>query len=109
MHMELSGFELEIIKAIGKHQPAILDVIGELKVEKREFTGPGLYVDFMRVKGTVNHHVQILDLFGEIKLPSGLVLSAHIGMSGGKPEFLEVCTLPLTNWDGNYEGFVIKN
>jgi hypothetical protein len=53
--------------------------------------------------------VQILDLFGEIKLPSGLVLSAHIGMSGGKPVFLEVFTLPLTNWDGSYEGFVIKN
>ncbi len=106
--MKLSEFEIAIVKAIGKHQPAILDVIDELKVKKREFNGPGLYVDFEPIEGVVNHHVQLLDLFGEISLPNGLILSAHIEMSDGKPEFLEVHTLPLTDWDGNHDGFVIK-
>lgn len=107
--MDMNEFEIEIIKAIGKHQPAILDVIGELEVTKREFTGPGLYVDFKPIKGVVDHHVQILDLFGEIQLPNGLLLTAHIEMQSGKPIILEVVTLPLTDWDGNYDGFVINN
>ncbi|AMX03013.1 hypothetical protein [Microbulbifer thermotolerans] len=107
--MELDEFEKSIVSAIGKHQPLILDVIDELKVKSREYTGPGLFVNFMPIKGKVDCGIQVLDLLGQIELQSGLVLSAHIEMSEGKPDFLEVYTLPLTEWDGTYSGFAICN
>ena len=59
--MNMNEFEIEIVKAIGKHQPVILDVIDELEVSKRELTGPGLFVDFKPIEGTLDHHVQLLD------------------------------------------------
>ncbi len=107
--MKLNEFELSIISAIGKHQPAILDILYELRVSSREHTGPGLYVDFEEISSKVNHPVQILDLFGHIELPNGLILCAHIEMCDGKPQFLEVATMPLTDWDGSYDGFIIYN
>jgi len=61
----------------------------ELVVSHRKLTGSGL--------------------FGEIGFPNGLILSAHIEMQNGKPKFLELYTLLLTDWDGNYSGFIIKN
>ncbi len=90
-------------------QDIILASVNDLRVTSREYTGPGLYVDFESLKTRLECQFNILDLYGEINLPNGLLLSAHIEIKDGRADFLEIGTFPLSDWDGNSDGFSIKN
>jgi hypothetical protein len=105
----MNEFEISILKAVGKHYPNLLVAIDQLRVKKREFTGAGSYTDFFPIEEPVISHVQILDLHGAINLPNGTMLSAHIEMNSGVPEFLEICCLTEGGWNGDYSGFSIEN
>jgi len=109
MYEAMNSFELEIIKAIGKHNPPILSVLGELQVSSRELTGAGCYINFTKIEKPIETNTQILDLFGTIDLPDATQLSAHIEMECGIPVTLEICCLSQKGWNGEYEGFKIEN
>ncbi len=105
----MNSFELEIIKAIGKHNPPLLAVLDQLQLSKREFTGAGCFVDFNPLEEPIETNTQILDLFGTIHLPDSTQLSAHIEMERGIPKTLEICCLSPKGWNGISEGFKIEN
>jgi len=105
----MNEFEISILKAIGKHYPNLLMTIDQLEVKKRELTGKGSYTDFFPIQAPVISHVQILDLHGVIKIPNGIMLSAHLEMNSGIPDFLEICCLTEDGWKGDYSGFSIEN
>ena len=106
--MELSIFEKDIVKAIGKHYPVILTVVDLLKVKGRENTGSGMYIDLEPISAPLQSHTQILDLHGTIEV-SGVELGAHIEMDNGIPDFLEICCFSKNGWNGKSDNYVIKN
>lgn len=105
----MNEFEISILKAISKHYPNLLAAIDQLRVKKRELTGAGSYTDFFPIPAPIISHVQILDLHGIINLPNGTMLTAHVEMDSGVPEFLEICCLTNDGWSGDYLGFSIEN
>ncbi len=105
----MNTFEYEIVKAIGKHNPSILTVIDQLRVLKREYTGAGCYIDFEKINKPIKSHSKLFDLFGVIKLPCSIELSAHIILEAGIPLTLEICCLSQGGWEGNHEGYQINN
>lgn len=106
--MKLNCFEKDILKAIGKHYPVILEVLDLLEVKSRENTGSGMYINFKPLEKRLESHVQILDLHGTIKLPEK-ELGAHIEMQNGMPEFLEICCFSSGGWDGDSRCYSIDN
>ena len=106
--MNLTEFERDIIQAIGKHYPVILEVMGSLVVKSRESTGSGMYVNFEPIDRPLDSHTQILDLHGIVSVPNA-ELGAHIEMVRGIPCFLEICCFNFGGWDGDVSGYSIKN
>ena len=106
--MKLTKFEQDIVKAIGKHYPVVLDVRHELEVRSRENTGSGLYINFAPIEKPLESCTQILDLHGSILVPRA-ELGAHIEMQQGIPMFLEICCFSRGGWDGNSEEYEINN
>lgn len=106
--MKLTTFELDIVKAIGKHYPVVLGAVDLLEVRTRENTGAGMYIDFEPLENKLESHTQILDLHGTITVPNA-ELSAHIEMKDGIPLFLEICCLNWGGWDGSHNSYVINN
>jgi hypothetical protein len=106
--MELSDFEKEIVRAIGKHYPLIFSVLDNLKVTSREYTCAGAYIDFEPIDIPLVSHTQLLDLHGSIYM-SGVELSAHIEMQEGVPQFLEIYCHSQKGWDGEVTAYEIIN
>lgn len=106
--MKLTTFEHDIVKAIGRHYPVILEVLESLEVKSRENTGSGIYIDFEPIGQPLKSHTQILDLHGTIIVPRA-ELGAHIEMDDGVPQFLEICCFNFGGWNGDTTGYTIEN
>ncbi len=103
---KVNEFEQSILFEIAKEHDQLKSVINTLVVTKRELTGAGSYTDFAPIDTPVKGDLQILDLSKIINIP-GIEhgLGAHIQMSKGVPEFLEIYTYGESNWDGSYDNF----
>ena len=105
----LNEFELAILHNIAKDEPALLPIITVLNVLSREFTGVGSFTNFS-CETTVPE-------LGNNKIGSPTIvmpnirsgLGAVLFCESGKPSFLEVYTYGSDEWDGNYEGFSIRD
>lgn len=106
--MKLNPFERDIIKAIGKHYPAIIEVLDLIEVRSRDYTGSGMYIDFEPLCQPLKSHTQLLDLHGTINVSSA-ELGAHIEMQNGIPEFLEICCYSEGGWNGDSDEYSIHN
>ena len=104
---KLNAFEKFILERIADQLPTLLQVIPELVVSSREFTGVGMFTNF------ASHHAEVSNAYD-----CPLALDCHISMPGVQNglgallffnvhgiAFLEIFSYGNDAWAGNWEGY----
>jgi len=107
--LEPNEFELALLERLAVAHPPLREHLGHLHVLSREFTGVGCFTKFRLEGSRPEASEQQLGLNGLIVMPNvpngmGAVLFCR----GGQPEILETFTYGADHWDGEYDGFSIR-
>jgi hypothetical protein len=103
---DVNEFELAILSTLAEEKPSLRQLMPELRVLSREFTGVGSYTTFMcsaSAPDLGDEHISIGKLILMPSVPNGM--GATLFCEAGKPHILETYTHGAELWDGVYTGF----
>jgi hypothetical protein len=104
-----NAFELAILKYIALDEPALLPFIPKLIVKSRKLTGYGSFTEYTCKDSDPelgNRAIGHPDIIMP-NVPNGL--GAVLFCTNGKPDTLETYTYGDEKWDGDFDGFSIRD
>jgi hypothetical protein len=107
--LEPNEFEVTILQQMSRKVPALAQMIGELRVLSRKFTGVGCFTEFQRNESDKKDSEEHITLDAVIRMPgvpSGM--GAALFLTAGRPRCLETFTFGGEHWDGVVDGFSIE-
>jgi hypothetical protein len=105
----LNEFERALLTSIARHDAAILAILPDLLVGKREFTGLGGFTYFEQNQILSDLADRVLTLKGSISMPGvPMGRGAVLFLKAGQPAMLETFTYGDEQWNGVWDGFSIQ-
>jgi hypothetical protein len=113
MHTEvnmLNQLELKVLEHIAQSNHCLNNLIGNLRVSERKFTGCGSYTDFETASAAINIPNDDFTLDALISMPdikNGM--GATLFVKDNYISFLEIYVFGGEPWDGTFENFSLVN
>jgi hypothetical protein len=105
----LNELEESILNFMAKDFPPLKEMINQLSVLSREFTGVGSYTNFQCLDSSSELDRERIGLQTTVSIPNvSNGLGGVMFCEEGKPKLLELYTYGDEKWDGEFEGFKLN-